>query len=256
MGGDRRRQDSRRRRRCRCGLRRAPETYRLPRARRDAGLRQRPHACADDAPARARRRSAPRRLADGVHDAGRAGVRAARFRRARHEARLRGDDPVGDHLLRRHVLLRGFGGRRRPRRPACARSARRPCSSFPRRTPRASRTRWPRAREFIVRWKGARAHRSRGGAARALHVHRGDSPGVRGARRRVRRAASHPPVRDRVRGGAVPARARHAGRPVGEEAAAVRRARAGRPLRARGRRRDPHAEAMRGPAWRTTRRAT
>ena len=62
--------------------------------------------------------------------------------------------------------------------------------------------------------------------------------------------------RDRARGGAVAQEPRHAGGALGQEAGPVRRARAARALRARRRGRDAHDDAMRAPAWRTTRRAT
>ncbi len=78
---------------------------------------------ADDAAARPGRRPAARRLADGLHDAGRARVRQPRLRPARHAARLRRDDPVRRDLLRRHVLLRG-GGRRGHGRGRHARAVR------------------------------------------------------------------------------------------------------------------------------------
>ena len=229
--------------------------HRLRRPRRDAGPGQRAHARADDAAARPRRRSAPRRLADGLHDAGRARVRPAGFRRARHQARLRGDDPVGHDLLRRHVLLRGRGrrGGGGGRHARAVRADGAQVSGARRGELRGlagARARLHRPLE------GASADRAGDRAARALHLHRGDPPGVRRAGHRVRRAAAHPPGRDRVRGRAVAARARHAGHPVGEEAAAVRRARPGRALRPRRRRRDAHAEETRAPASRTTRPAT
>ena len=56
------------------------------------------------------------------------------------------------------------------------------------------------ARELHHGVARAPAHRARGGAARAVYLHRGDPPGVRGAGLRVRRAAAHAPGRDGVRG--------------------------------------------------------
>ena len=149
---------------------------RLQRARGDAGPCERAHARADDAAAWTRRRSAPRRLADGLHDAGRAGVRAARFRRARHEARLRGDDSVRHDVLRRHVLLRGSRGRSHGGGRS-ARALRADGAQVPRARRRQLRGRaGPRARVHRA-LEGAPADRPGGRAARALHLHRRRSSG-------------------------------------------------------------------------------
>ncbi len=108
----------------------AAERIRLRRTRRDAGPGQRAYARADDAAARAGRRSAARRLADGLHDAGRARVREPGLRPARHRARLRRDDPLRRDLLRRHVLLRR-GGRRGDGRRRHARAVRADGAALP-----------------------------------------------------------------------------------------------------------------------------
>ena len=145
--------------------------HRLPRPRRDARPGQRAHARADDAAARARRRSAPRRLADGLHDAGRARVRPARVRRARHQARLRGDDPLGHDVLRRHVLLRGVG--RRSRRGGRRARALRADGAQVSRAGRGELRGLARPRARLHRpLEGAPADRPGGRAARAVHVHR------------------------------------------------------------------------------------
>ena len=102
-----------------------------------------------------------------------------------------------------------------------------------------------RARAFIERWKGHPL------VVPAVAPHAPytctdrDPQVVRGARVRVRRAASHPPRRNLVRSGAVTTRARHAGRAVGPQEPAVRCPRAGGALCARGRRGDPDAAGCR-----------
>ena len=112
-----------------------------------------------------------------------------------------------------------------------------------------------RARDFIERWRGHPLIVPGAGAARALHLHAGDPARVRRARRRVRRAAPHPPLGNAAGGGGLAARPRHAGRAVGQEAGPLRREGAGRALRARGRRGDARAEERTAPASRTIRRA-
>ena len=77
-----------------------------------------------------------------------------------------------------------------------------------------------RARDFIAALARPSADRPGAGAARAVHLHAGDPARVRRAGRRVRRAAPHPPGGNGARGRGLAARARHAGRAVGEEAAA------------------------------------
>ena len=139
----------------------AAETHRLPRPRRDAGPGQRAHPRADDAAARAGRRSAPRRLADGLHDAGRARVRQPRLRRARHAARLRRDDPLGHRPASPTCTT---SRRRSPRRPPTA-GMRALCAQtvlrFP--TPDAAsfEDSLARAREFIAALAGPSADRAR-----------------------------------------------------------------------------------------------
>ena len=127
----------------------------------------------------------------------------------------------GIDLLRRHVLLRGRGRggdrRGRPARAVRADGA------------RASRRPTRRSYEDSLALR-ARFHRSAGSGhplivpAPAPHAPytctAGDPARLRRARRRVRRAAAHPSRRDGARGRRVAARARHAGRAVGEEAAA------------------------------------
>ena len=61
------------------------------------------------------------------------------------------------------------------------------------------------------------ADRPGAGAARAVHLHAGDPARVRRARRRVRRAAAHPPVGDAARSRGLAAPPRHAGRAVGQK---------------------------------------
>ena len=56
-----------------------------------------------------------------------------------------------------------------------------------------------RARDFIVRWKGAPLDRPRPRPARPIHLHAGDPAQLRGAGRGVRRPAPHPPRRDAAR---------------------------------------------------------
>ena len=64
------------------------------------------------------------------------------------------------------------------------------------------------------------ADRAGARAARAVHLHAGDPARLRRARGRIRRAAPHPPVGNGAGSGRLAARSRHAGRAVGEEAAA------------------------------------
>ena len=164
------------------------------------------------------------------------------LRRARHQPRLRRDDPLGHDLLRRHVLLRGVGrGSGRRGRPA--------------RAVRADGAEVPGARRRELRGlAGARAR-----VHHALEGPSADRP------RPSRRTRPTPAPTEILRACAelasefdVPLhthlaetafeveqsrkRARHAGDSVGEEAAPVRRARARRALRPRRRRRNARAE--------------
>ncbi len=175
------------------------DDHRLRRPRRHARPDQRAHPRADDAVARARRRPAPRRLADGLHDAGRTRVRQPRFREARHAAGVRRDDPIRRDLLRRHVLLRrrDRGGDRRRRDARAVRADGASLSDARRDQLRGFAGPCARVHRTVA---GPSADRAGAGAARALHLHAGNPARLRRARGRVRRAAAHPPVRNGVRG--------------------------------------------------------
>ena len=72
-----------------------------------AGADQHPHPRADGALSGAGRRPGADGVAAAVHLPGRGQDRVAGVRADRHAAGRARDDPVGDHHVRRHVLLRG-----------------------------------------------------------------------------------------------------------------------------------------------------
>ena len=122
---------------------------------------------------------------------------SARLRPARHAARLRRDDPVRRHLLRRHVLLRG-SGRRSDRRGRHAGAVRADRAPFPdARCDAATKTRWPARASSSRRWQGHPLIVP----APAPHAPYTCTPEILRVLRRagggVRRAAAHPSVRDR-----------------------------------------------------------
>ena len=84
-----------------------------------ARAREHPHARGDGDVQGPGRRPRADGLAAAVHLPGRGADGVARHGADRDAAGRARDDPVGDHDLRRHVLLRGGGGARHPRgRPA------------------------------------------------------------------------------------------------------------------------------------------
>ena len=89
----------------------------------DARPDQHPHPCGDGDVPRPGERSQPDGLAAEVHLPGRGEDGVSRVRSGRHAPGAAGDDRVGHHHLRRHVLLRG-GSRARDQGGRDARRAR------------------------------------------------------------------------------------------------------------------------------------
>ena len=112
---------------------------------------------------------------------------------------LRRDDPVRARRASPTCTTSRSRSPKRRRRPGMRALCGQTVLKFPAPDAASFEDSLARAREFIARWKGASADRAGVGAARALHLHRGDPPRVRGAGARVRRAAAHASLRNGAR---------------------------------------------------------